>query len=86
MLPQDVWLRAAQATASCKCFLVIGTSAVVYPAAGLVEMAQAVEASVIEINLERTPASYRADVSLFGKSGEVVPRLVELLGQGGAST
>src|SRR5262249_27222933 len=38
MLPQAVWQEAQQATVDCNCFLVVGTSAVVYPAAGLIQM------------------------------------------------
>jgi NAD-dependent deacetylase len=80
MLPQDVWREAARATAECLCFLVVGTSAVVYPAAGLIELARSVGAGVIEVNLEKTPASAAADVSLYGPAGEVLPKLVERLG------
>ncbi len=79
MLPPEVWGKAAEATALCNCFLVVGTSAVVYPAAGLIRAARQVGAAVIEINLEATPASHAADVGLYGKSGEILPRLVERL-------
>lgn len=79
-LPEDVWIAAAEAVAQCDCFLVIGTSAVVYPAAGLIIAARAAGAKVIEINLEETEASGRVDVGLYGKSGEILPRLVELSG------
>ena len=41
MLPQDVWREAFKAAEACDCFLVVGTSAVVYPAAGLIEVAPA---------------------------------------------
>jgi NAD-dependent deacetylase len=81
MLPQDVWLKACEATAECQCFLVVGTSAIVYPAAGLVRMAREVGAAVVEVNLEATPASSLADVSLLGKSGDILPRLVALLNE-----
>jgi NAD-dependent deacetylase len=78
-LPEDVWLQAEAATAQCDCFLVIGTSALVYPAAGLIELARAGGASVIEVNLAATPASRLADACLFGPSGQVLPRLVQRL-------
>jgi NAD-dependent deacetylase len=80
MLPEDVWREAAAATAACDCFLVVGTSAIVYPAAGLVEAARAAGAAVIEVNLARTPASDLADVGLYGPSGEIFPRLAEIVG------
>lgn len=79
MLPQDVWLAAAKSAETCDCFLVAGTTAVVYPAAGLVEIARAVGAKVIEVNLETSAVSHRVDVSLRGKSGAILPRLVEAL-------
>jgi NAD-dependent deacetylase len=79
MLPQDVWTAAARAVRDCNCLIVAGTSAIVYPAAGLVELAQHAGAGVIEVNLERTPASQHADVSLWGSSGQVLPRLVRML-------
>lgn len=77
MLPEDVWRDAAQATGECDCFLVVGTSAVVYPAAGLIDAARAVGAAVIEINLEATPATKPGTIALRGKSGEILPRLLE---------
>jgi NAD-dependent deacetylase len=79
MLPEDIWLQAAEATAACECFLVVGTSAVVYPAAGLIDMARAAGAGVIEVNLEATGASPGATLSLFGPSGVILPRLVQRL-------
>src|SRR5262249_54200816 len=77
MLPENVWREAADATAHCQCFLVVGTSAVVYPAAGLIDMARAVGATVIEVNLEPTGAN--VSLGLYGPSGEMLPQLVERL-------
>lgn len=76
-LPADVWTAAGQAAASCEVFLVIGTSALVYPAAGLVTVAEGAGARVIEINLERTPYSGQVDCSLQGKAGELLPELIK---------
>jgi NAD-dependent deacetylase len=78
-LPEDVWEDAEQAASRCECFVVVGTSAVVYPAAGLILRARKQGAGVIEINLERTAASAQADVSLFGPAGEVLPALLAAL-------
>ena len=75
MLPERVWNEALAAASACRCFLVVGTSAVVYPAAGLVGMARGVP--VIEVNLEPSAVSRRVTVGLYGRSGEVLPRLVE---------
>lgn len=78
-LPQDVWREAAEASAMCSCFLVVGTSAIVYPAAGLIGLAKKAGASVIEFNLEETVASHQCDVSLFGPSGELLPEVLRRL-------
>jgi NAD-dependent deacetylase len=52
---------------------VIGTSALVYPAAGLPEIARAAGAYLVEVNPERTPLSELCDESLNGKAGEILP-------------
>jgi NAD-dependent deacetylase len=82
MLPEDIWQQAALAAASCDVFLVIGTSAVVYPAASLIPAARQAGAKVIEVNLAATEATFTADVCLHGASGVVLPRLLQAL-QGG---
>jgi NAD-dependent deacetylase len=80
MLPADVWQQAAEATAASQCFLVVGTSAIVYPAAGLIDAARDAGAAVVEVNLEATIASRRGGLALRGPSGVVLPQLVERLG------
>jgi NAD-dependent deacetylase len=79
MLPEGVWVAAEAAARDCQCFLVVGTSAVVYPAAGLVPIAKGGGAKVIEVNVERTAASSLADVTLLGASGDILPRLLTAL-------
>jgi len=75
MLPAGVWEAAAAATARCQCFLVVGTSAVVYPAAGLIDLARQSGATVIEVNLETTEACAGGAIHLLGPSGVVLPQL-----------
>jgi NAD-dependent deacetylase len=75
-LPVAAVRAAAEAVAACDVFLSIGTSSVVYPAAGFVEEAGANGALTVEINPEPTPLSRRVDFSLRGKAGEVLPRLL----------
>jgi NAD-dependent deacetylase len=77
-LPQGVWEAAERAVASCDVMLVVGTSAVVYPAAGLVPYARGRGARVIEVNLEETPYSTSVDKSFLGKAGEILPELVAI--------
>ncbi|MCM3900415.1 MAG: NAD-dependent deacylase [Pyrinomonadaceae bacterium] len=72
ILPAGAFERAAAAAAECELCFVIGTSALVYPAAGLPEIAHAAGAFVCEVNPERTPLSDLCDVSLMGKAGEVL--------------
>jgi NAD-dependent deacetylase len=77
-LPADIWSEAEVAVSRCQCLLVVGTSAVVYPAAGLIHQAKLEGARVIEVNLTPTEASRVVDMGLYGPSGQVLPRLVEL--------
>jgi NAD-dependent deacetylase len=76
-LPEDVWKKAGDAVARCDCFLVIGTSAVVYPAAGLIDVARMEGAAVVEVNVARSEASGRVDVLLLGPSGSLLPELIK---------
>jgi NAD-dependent deacetylase len=78
-LPQDALHRAAEAARRCDVFLSVGTSAVVHPAASLPNLARQSGAFVVEINIERTGLSEIADECIAGKSGMVLPALVERL-------
>lgn len=89
-LPEDIWESAMMAAHECDVLLVVGTSAVVHPAASLIPIAKRRStwdnirsgAKVVECNLTRTEASDYADVGLYGPSGVVLPKLVERLGRG----
>ncbi len=76
-LPQDVWREAEIAARNAEVMLVIGTSAVVYPAAGLVGLAKSAGARVVEINIEETPITASVDASLRGPASEILPELVQ---------
>lgn len=81
-LPEDVWMQAMEAAQECDVLLVVGTSAVVYPAANMIPIAKRGKspgATVIECNLTRTTASEQADIGLYGPSGETLPELVKRL-------
>jgi NAD-dependent deacetylase len=75
MLPAGVFERAATCAASADVCFVVGTSALVYPAAGLPEIARHAGAFLVEINPERTPLSDLCDVSIQGRAGEIVAQL-----------
>lgn len=83
MLSRDSIQLAFEASQGADVFLVIGTSALVYPAAALPEVAQRTGAFVIEVNPEETPLSCRAGASLRSKAAEVLPNL---LGEGGVTS
>jgi len=78
-LPVDIWEAAQMAAHECNVLLVVGTSAVVYPAASVIPIAKANGATVIECNLTRTDASHAADIGLYGPSGETLPKLLAKL-------
>jgi NAD-dependent deacetylase len=73
MLPPGAFESAAEKASECELCFVVGTSAIVYPAAGLPEIARASGAYVCEVNPERTPLSDLCDEVLTGKAGEVLP-------------
>jgi len=74
-LPEDQFLGGEKAAINSDIFFVVGTSAVVYPAAGLVYTAKASGASIVEINIEETEISSSVNYSYFGKAGEILPRI-----------
>ena len=61
------------ATTSCDLFVAIGTSAAVYPAAGLSQYARESGAITVELNLEPSLNSDGFDVVRLGPAGEIVP-------------
>ena len=79
LLPADALAAAEDAARGCDLFLVAGTSAEVYPAAGLPMLAQERGATVVEINPNSTMLSSRADYVLRGPSGAMLPALVDAL-------
>jgi NAD-dependent deacetylase len=79
MLPDQVWSRAQGAVERCQVLLVVGTSAVVYPAAGLIDSAKSYNAKVIEVYLAATSATSSVDIALHGESGKILPDLVQRL-------
>jgi NAD-dependent protein deacetylase/lipoamidase len=70
---------AAAAVADCEVLLVVGTSGLVYPAAGLPAGAHRAGASVITVNPEDTDADRLAAVRLRGKAAELLPSLLDAL-------
>lgn len=75
-LPADVLNRAWASSEQADLFLVVGTSALVHPAASLPLVAKRSGARVVEINLELTAISDQVDLTLLGESGELLPRII----------
>lgn len=73
-LPADVLEQAWEAAERCRWMLVIGTSALVQPAASLPIVAKRNGAYLIEVNVADTPLTPLADEVLRGPAGEVLPR------------
>ncbi len=76
-LPEDQYLGGEKAAMNADVFFVVGTSAVVYPAAGLVFTAKASGAVIVEVNLEETEISSSVNYSYFGKAGVILPKIFE---------
>jgi len=76
-LPQAIWDRAQGLCLALDCLLVIGTSATVYPAAGLIELARQCGSRVIVVNPDPRAAADGGDVYLAGSAAAVLPALLE---------
>lgn len=79
MLPPAALETAAAATRDCAVFLSIGTSSLVFPAAGFARDAQQVGATLVEVNPAATPLSDAADFALRAPAGLALPQLVAAL-------
>ncbi len=78
-IPEAALKVAAEAADDCDVFLSIGTSSLVWPAAGVADAAAQRGATVIEINIDPTPLSSRCDFAIQRTSGKVLPELVNCL-------
>jgi NAD-dependent deacetylase len=76
MLEPQVIDAAYKAISDCDLMIVVGTSGTVQPAASMGMQAKRNGASVAEINLESTPYSDVYNISISGKSGEILPLLL----------
>jgi NAD-dependent deacetylase len=74
-LPRDVWQKAQETAARADVILVVGTSAVVYPAAALATHYNK-GAFVVEVNPEETAISGRVDVAIRANAAEALPLIV----------
>ena len=75
VIPMPIIDKSLMAIENCQVMLIIGTSGVVEPAASMGLIAKQTGKTVIEINLEPTPNSNFYDLSINGKSGEILPQI-----------
>jgi len=73
-LPADIYEQAVRRSRAAGTFVLVGTSAQVYPAAGLALVAKEAGAKLVEINTEPTPLSEIMDACYRGKASEMLPR------------
>lgn len=78
-IPEEALHASFAAAGDCDVFLSVGTSALVYPAAGLADVAIDAGATTIEVNPSPTGQSDSYTASLRGNAGVVLPKLVESL-------
>ena len=78
-LPDEPYQIAATAAAHADVCFVVGTSALVYPAAELPLLARRAGALVVEVNPEPTELTPHADLSLRGPAGVILPALAMLI-------
>jgi len=75
-LDRNVLRESENLAKNAEVFLTIGTSAVVYPAAGLIDIARSSGAVVVEVNPDQTAYSDQMNYSFRGPSGEILPQLL----------
>jgi len=76
-LPDDQFKGSEKASMKTDIFFIVGTSAVVYPAAGLVFTAKQSGAVLVEINLVKTEISSSVDYSFLGEAGIILPNILK---------
>jgi NAD-dependent deacetylase len=79
-IPWEAQNRSLEEARTCDLVLVVGTSAVVYPAAGIPTLAKQSGAKVVEINMEPTGLTgFVSDYLIQGPAGRILPKIVEEL-------
>jgi len=80
MIPAEALWRSRQAATDCDLMLVVGTSAVVQPAAMIPVIAKESGAKIVEINPERTPLTVEvSDYLIIGEAGEVIHQILDAM-------
>jgi NAD-dependent deacetylase len=79
-MPERETAAAYAAATQCDLMVVIGSSLVVYPAAGIPEVAARSGADLVIVNREPTPLDALAAVLVHGAAGESMGRMLEAAG------
>ncbi len=75
-IPSYSLMRSQEVASECDIMLVVGTSAIVQPAAFMPMIAKESGAKIIEVNPEKTPLTGRiSDYLLMGKAGQIINKL-----------
>ena len=78
-IPRDALHECSDQTWKCDCMLLIGTSAVVYPAAGFPVDVKGMGGCLIEFNPDETLLTRLCDVTVRAPAGEALPQVVQRL-------
>jgi len=78
MLNPHTVQQANEAISKCDLFISIGTSGVVWPAAGYPQLAKSTGAMCVEVNPEPSEQAWMVDDVYKGKAGEMLPLLFDV--------
>lgn len=79
MLPQNAFAEAETRAEACDVFLLVGTSGVVYPAAGLPHIARGAGATIVEINPQETDLSDACDITVRSTAATALPEIARMV-------
>ncbi|RUS30670.1 hypothetical protein BC938DRAFT_479096 [Jimgerdemannia flammicorona] len=79
-LDEDIMKRISDVLRECDLFLVVGTSAIVYPAAGFAERVKMKGGKVVEFNIEATMDEEDVDMRFVGPCGQTLPKALRVDG------
>ncbi len=75
-LPSEAFIKADKKAEQCDICFIVGTSAIVYPAAYIPITAKKNGAYLVEINIQPTEITNQVDYSIVGKAGEILPEIL----------
>ena len=78
-LPQDTWESAIVEASTCDTMIIVGTSLAVSPANLLPVYAKQNDATMIEVNIEKTQMSSQMDLSLQEPAAKALPEILEII-------